>query len=131
MSKPKHSTGRLLATRTKDGPTWVLLSGSKVVARGIATDRMEENFRRIEDCWNACGGIEDPALEIQRLKDVAGSVEAQAEGVARDHRTIKELRAQRDELLEALKSARMALADEGRRYADIEAAIARVEGRKS
>lgn len=136
MSEAKHTQDTLIVLPPSAGvdANWhVTDKGDTFVAHvfgfGHAVDAQSEaNARRIAACWNACEGLDTGLLKnITTLGDTLASRFRMRDKVERD------LQAQRDELLAALKGMLEVFGDEfgmgdSSVCDDARAAIAKAEG---
>lgn len=129
----KHTSGPWVAHSTKSfyvfGPASLAEQAGLEHGPFICNASSQENARRIVACVNACDGIETSVLE-QHALGVIGAEHSQE---------LKNVKKQRDELLEALKYCRQKIAympahgewySSGRAIEMPDSAIANTEGRK-
>ncbi|MGC4396031.1 hypothetical protein [Hydrogenophaga sp. T2] len=112
----KHTPGRLKAFNLYATPEIRDQGGNFIACGKDGSARAVADTRRLAACWNACDGISTEHLEQHGLPNFA--------------QTISDMRAQRDELLFALREAqRLLLADApGVALQVVEDAIAKATG---
>lgn len=68
--RTEHWIGEILTQGVYRGSICYLQSANHLPT-GTTIEETEANARRIADCVNACAGMENPAEEIKRLRELA------------------------------------------------------------
>jgi hypothetical protein len=94
MNAEQHTSGKLQAIH--GGYLTIVGTGERIGRCGIHGPWME-NARRLTACWNACQG-----LSTELLENITTVGDTLLDRFAQHQKTERELKAQRDQLLEAL-----------------------------
>ena len=113
MTRATHTPGPMTQGASSAGKTCVWLGGATEPPHEMGPDttwidcNTEANARRIAACWNACEGLDTGLLKnLTTLGDTLASRFRMRDKVERD------LQAQREELLEALRGMLEVFGDE-------------------
>ena len=72
--RTEHWVGGILTEGDYRGSICYIQSANHL-QNGTSIEETEANARRIADCVNACAGMENPAEEIKRLRELAAQAQ--------------------------------------------------------